>query len=968
MNAATAISQSETAIPMTSFHPDDSEEEEEETLTKDEESSIRILGEVVGISGVDDSSRKYSCHLSFGPTFRHKTGSVTEGGIWSLSKQSLFVWDATARELALEDLEIVVRYKQKDPLHLTTWDTGVLGRVRVSGDRLLASTDEESMDLQVTDRVLLTMRFRLATDSDVLFVEKLERKENPWRERNTNVVTLVTEANEWGNLGHSVSNLLQTMVQNDASIYVKPHADPERVEETTYLSKQAIQEAVYAPSLQWVTAGSGSIGHLYLEILKCTNLPNVDIGGSMGNFTDCFVCAVFEDAMVQTPVIDDELSPHWMPWTQRAFCIKILHPSSLLYLGAFDFDCLGDHDPLGRVAVNLSNLQRNTDYTLTYDLYPNSHVTDRISAGTITIRVRLEYHKEREALLAGIRSRPKFHVNVEKEKSFKVLHYTCHGEYGDHTEQTFDLTVMRSYVNEILEYKATLGYCMVDSIQSLLFWRGQVQIFDMHLPLHSLVFFLSCCKLLERPCLFPAFFLLGVGWIMLVTLTQRRQHPSPWCGCPSFRNYLQILLGGEAPSQFEKIEPYYQVEKIDAYELAWKDRVERDQKRLETLAELQEQLNALGDEAIHTKQANASISLDLLERLTRYQGMIAQYCRYIRVVKIILTWEEGVISFWITACFLVAGIMSLLLPWEFLLTWSIKLIVYGLLGPHMMLVDSYLGSSSHDDKISKAIEQLQNESKTARHRRQDALKLKDAKCLAFGPYLTQVPSFNISRHHDRPLPCSHAEFTTTSRKIPPPDRCIPGQQFFGKILPRTESQHDLFQKEETELDKLRSAAGHSIREIKDRESSDVVKALRENSISLEERDMPDSVGFEVIDGGFGSAPCIFLHENTTQSVGLRRRRRSSLLRVEHASQTTCAEEESISYVNRAPSSAGEIQSSLKRIYSSDETSIEICVYEDQSLLTFMRSDDCLTDRILELDGHSDEEKQVDDDDRNDQPS
>ena len=54
----------------------------------------------------------------------------------------------------------------------------------------------------------------------------------------------------------------------------------------------------------------------------------------------------FEDTMVQTPVIYDELSPHWLPWMQRAFCISIAHPASQLNLGAFDYDLgpLESHD------------------------------------------------------------------------------------------------------------------------------------------------------------------------------------------------------------------------------------------------------------------------------------------------------------------------------------------------------------------------------------------------------------------------------------------------------------------------------------------------------------------------------------------------------------------------------------------------------------------------------------------------
>jgi hypothetical protein len=940
-------------------------EQEIELLAKDE--TIRLLGEVVGISGVDPNNHQYFCQIAFGRTFRHQTGSAEEGGIWSLSKKSLFWWDATPRELALDPLEITVRYQQKDPLHLTTWDTGLVGHALVNGDAILASP-EEHMDIQVTENVTLTMRFRLATDSDIAFLTKLYRNDNPWREA-VPTATLVTEANEWKNLGRSVSTILQTMVQNVSNVYVKPHADPQRVEQTTYMSKEAIKETIFAPSQHWVTAGSGSIGHLYLEVLKCSDLPNVDIGGSIGNLTDCFVCAVFEDAMVQTPVIDDELSPHWMPWTQRAFCIKIMHPSSLLYLGAFDFDCLGDHDPLGRVVVNLSNLQRNTEYTLTYNLYPNSHVTDRISAGQITVRIRLEYFNEREALVAGIRSRPKFHVNVEKEKSFKVLHYTCHGEFGDHTEQGLDITIVRSYINEILEYKNTLGYCMVDSIQSLIFWRGQVQVFEMVLPLHSLVFFLACSKLLERPSLFPAFCFLGVGWIMLITLMQRRQHPSPWFGCPSFQNYLQILLVGETPIQFERIEPFHLMEQIDAHEKAWRDRVERDQKHIATLTELQQKLNAIGDEAIHTKQANISIPLDLLERLSRYQGIIAKYCHYMRVVKILVTWEEGVISFWITAGFLVAGLVSLLLPWEFILTWSSKIIVYGLLGPHMMVVDSCFGSLSHDDKISKAIEKLQNESKSARHRRQDALKLKDAKCLAFGTYITQVPSFNISRHHDRPLPCSHAEVTKILPKIPCNDQSIPGQQFFGRILPRTEVQQGMFKKEWSALEKLRMAAQYCVREIMENESSDVVKALRKKSVPLDEREVPESMGFEIVDGGLGSAPYIYLHNNLEKTKGLRRRRQSSLLRIDDSSQGDLHRKDAIDCVS---TNDPFIQSSFERLISADETAIELHVYENSFVPAQLRYDDRFVESTLGA-KHRDRKGNTaaaddDDDDRNDQPS
>ena len=105
------------------------------------------------------------------------------------------------------------------------------------------------------------------------------------------------------------------------------------------------------------------------------------------------------------------------------------------------------------MAVKLSNLERDTDYTLSYDLYPSSNVTDRTAAGSITMWVRIEYNDQNEALLAALRPRPKFHINVRKEKSLSVLRYTCFGENGDADDQPFDLTVTSSYVNEIHEYK-----------------------------------------------------------------------------------------------------------------------------------------------------------------------------------------------------------------------------------------------------------------------------------------------------------------------------------------------------------------------------------------------------------------------------------------------------------------------------------------------------------------------------------
>lgn len=495
--------------------------------------------------------------------------------------------------------------------------------------------------------------------------------------------------------------------------------------------------------------------------------------------------------MVQTPVIDDELSPHWMPWTRRAFIFGMMHPASMLYLGVFDFDLgMSDHENIGRVAVNLSSLQRDTDYDLRYNLYPSSNVTDRISAGSIRIRVRVEYLDEKRALLEGLNPRPTFHVNVKKEKSLKVVHYTCYGEYGEEKDQKFDLTVTRSLVNELLGYKNAVLYCVGDTFTSLVFWRGQVKIFDMLLPVHSILFFTMMTNLVENPQVFPSCVLLTVAWMMLATQRQRDEHPSPWHRCPSFWQYVHILWTGKSSLRRSHIEVNDGATAAIEYEEAWRKRLEHDLKIAERKAALAQEITTIGNDDIQTKVAEGQfIPIDLLDRLARYQGILGRFCGYGRFVKLIVTWEDSIISFWLTACFLVTGLVSLLFPWSFILLWTSRALVWGCLGPHMMVVDHYLtsGSADKEEVLKTALEKFQKDRREARARYQAAIKLKDIKSISFGKYITLIPNQNLSRHCDTPLPSSsaivHCEKTTPAPRVA--REHVPGQQFFGSMIPRT---------------------------------------------------------------------------------------------------------------------------------------------------------------------------------------
>ena len=831
----------------------------------------------------DDRNVKVFCIVRFGTKLVHKS-MPAEGGlnpVWTVKTGAFFIFSAAPNELMHRKLEISVYSQKIEPLILIE-TISMIGRAEVDLTDVVSShcRNEKRYEVPILDsedftmhRGIISLRLRLAIPSDERFLlllqnqpDLLKQKSTIALQSSTNTTTnpsshrgsgdmnanissfkideqavslLVTETNESKVAGESFMNVLSSAftskkkldkVSGDTMVLVKPFPDPNNVKETTYLIPNELKKRALLPSHEWIEAGSGKIGEVYLEILSCHDLPNVDVGEAMGNFTDSFISAVFEDAMVQTNVIDDELSPHWLPWTQRAFIFKMMHPASTLYIAAFDFDLgISKHEPLGRVAVNISNLQPGTVYTLTYKLYPSANVTDRTSAGSITIRVRVEYVDERDALLAALRPRPTFHINVRKEKSLQVLRYTCFGEYGDDNEHPFDLTVTRSYVNEIFEYKRNISYCVGDAIRSLIFWRPQVRIVKLYIPLHSFLFFCCATTLVERPYLAPSFFLLFIAWIMIAAHTLRMQHPSPWQRCHALWYYFSILKKGKSPRLVRTIKVNQGAKEAEKYEKEWESRVLKDAELASKQYEMQQELAAIGDEAIHTK-VPMGIPLDMIIRLTRYQGIVGRMCKKMRLVKSIVTWEEGAVSFWITFAFLASGILSLFLPWLFILRWVSRIVVWGLFGPHMMLLDWWLRSEGKDEvALQKAVENFKKDSWIARTRRQEALKLRDMKCVAFGKFITLIPSHNLSRHFDRPLASSSARLHSTSQpaeKIAPLG--IPGQQLFGAILPRSECEVNLCQKEFDKLPSLYTEIIDRINEIKESEKESFVHKLHDD--------------------------------------------------------------------------------------------------------------------------------------------
>jgi hypothetical protein len=373
-----------------------------------------LLGELVGacrLKADNHEEMQPYCIVRFGDRIIHRTLESTDVGgnrpIWTIETRSLFLLKMTSNDLTRTKLTIKVWNKRRDALFAT--DASFLGEAQIDVATILKHSNEERFEVKLDDDDgVVALRFRIATKADRSFVTARNRVlEDVWiskkimrsmlnaeeeETKSHQLATIITETDETKvaskSFVHAISSAFQwqSYTEKDTGIHkirIKPCPDPLRPKETEFMTHNDIRSETFQPSHNWVETGSGNLGTLHLEILACHGLPNVDTGEAMGNLTDAFVCAVFEDAVVQTPVIDDELSPHWLPWTQRAFRFGVFHPASILYLGVFDYDLgIADHEAIGRAAVNVCNLQRDTTYTLKYNLHKSSNVTDR----TVSLR------------------------------------------------------------------------------------------------------------------------------------------------------------------------------------------------------------------------------------------------------------------------------------------------------------------------------------------------------------------------------------------------------------------------------------------------------------------------------------------------------------------------------------------------------------------------------------------------------
>ena len=270
----------------------------------------------------------------------------TNNPIWCVQHQSLFLIEGVSRK---EDALLEIEVRHKDPLNQLNSKTTLLGVASIHMSTIWETCKEERLELNLmpvsassepssshnANKSKVSIRFRIATSFDLEFMEKMNKVGGKqkystalWCEGivkkfeeqdsddeddeklQTTSAQLITETNEKSVTMNNVMNFMNHSFRKVKKgkdgvkrMRVKPYPDPRRKGETEYLSKGELAAEIYNPSTNWTEVGyagrsnSQSLGKVYLEILRCQDLPNLDVGEGFGNLTDSFACVVFEDSM-----------------------------------------------------------------------------------------------------------------------------------------------------------------------------------------------------------------------------------------------------------------------------------------------------------------------------------------------------------------------------------------------------------------------------------------------------------------------------------------------------------------------------------------------------------------------------------------------------------------------------------------------------------------------------------------------
>jgi C2 domain len=657
----------------------------------------------------------------------HKTRVIQKSlnPVWCLSTGSLFLIKTTLFNFFESSNTVDFIVKDYD----TIGEDEILGRVIIPKTEMLSGTGERH-DYELTahagkhgvqykgKKAYLALRFRLASEDDLAFMAEFDK-------HNRNRAMIVSSINSYpikdGVFAKDAflppqvhpnpplkRNKRPTMDGRSTQYRVKPFPDPERPEkETKWMTEREIEDMAMKPSRNWIEAGSGSVCKLYVEILGLNDIPNLDFSVTGRDKSDPFVTIAYEDVVVNTDVINDCLSPRWLPWTQRAFILNTMHPSSQLMIGVFDHDQgvsgQTNHDKIGRCVLNLTNARPNTVYTLKCHLYDTDE-PDRKVRGTILIRARMETTDQRKALLHAFQLHTEYSVSFKKRPDYKCAYYAL---TNDTAHQTLSLTTITKYATELQGYAGILDE-VVDAMLTVFLWRGHYPVpirfpfcrpCIVKLPLHSITAFVWGMVLAHDFEMIFSFLCFWVAWVLLATMGHRQTHPSPWKQPRSYWELLCVLIFNASPPA-QTIEPNHNIEAImafDAYQFeleklrneaiehARQDK-EMQQSKLENQQEKMEKETMAGGEKLNIGMTQFALA-PFKSVLMPAQTNLYRTCLSLRIASSIIMWRDSIAAFWIVTAALIASFIVAWIPWAFIFRWAFKIFVYVALGPWMKLVD-----------------------------------------------------------------------------------------------------------------------------------------------------------------------------------------------------------------------------------------------------------------------------------------
>eukprot|EP00550_Attheya_septentrionalis_P000574 CAMPEP_0198283726 /NCGR_PEP_ID=MMETSP1449-20131203/3307_1 /TAXON_ID=420275 /ORGANISM="Attheya septentrionalis, Strain CCMP2084" /LENGTH=1175 /DNA_ID=CAMNT_0043980497 /DNA_START=124 /DNA_END=3651 /DNA_ORIENTATION=+ len=798
--------------------------------------TVNILVDIVSVTDMALADTNPYIQVVMGGKEIHRSNPIlgkTTDPIWTLDTGSLFLIQMTPDDFFASTGG--VSFLLKD--YHTLLHNDVVGRVILPLESILKAKGERkeyeikydrSLGVRSHKKCHLSLRIKKASEDDIQFMEAYAQYKG----------LVGVYANEISALPRPPDLSLfkvdwkrvRDIEDNNITLYrVKPFPDPTRPKETEWFTREQIKQEWSKPSTNWIDAGSGDLGRLHVEVLSCDSLPNMDLFRTSNPLdkTHAFVCMVYEDSLVNSDVIRDSLSPRWMPWCQRAFSFRVMHPQSDLFIGVFDFDMESSpvqmalkvvkpqHNPIGRVVVNVSNFLPETEYTVTYPLYYGEiEQHRRKTRGTITLRLRLEWENQREVLSRAFTPPPPCVVSCARKMHWQVARYTVEGIYDD---KKYSMSSFARYVAELDSYKKVLPY-LEEVVFSIWLWRAShatmIRGKKYYYPFHSMIAYSWGLLICWDFNYAPAFFVFCIGWILLLSNEFLRLTPSKW---HKPRGYFQLWLVILFGSLFtEAIKPNQDVEIIKKFDTE-EEKIEKRWEMREALmaecgrnirkefgVELDHAASKTGvgfeDMAVSADGVRDKLRLNPLKPvLYPHQLRLRRYVYHLRIVSSIFLWKHTYYSFWITSLSFFGCIPILFIPWGMVLRFIIRTVIILGLGPWMKIVDRCyflqdrkMTDEEYEAKIKQQIEKrYTNVLKSITDyqvKKEKAAKFRSMKKYLYGKFAVNVPRINVDLYADIPMPKSSSKVHDRGDEPIIISRRKFGQKICGDMIPVREIQ------------------------------------------------------------------------------------------------------------------------------------------------------------------------------------